>query len=297
MPNVTMAGLHLANESGYFADAGLRVQIQEYDRSGIAIPLLSAGRADAAFFSVSPPLINAAVRGARIRIVAGLYQFSPACPDERRLYGSRHAFPKGFTDLRQMKGMKGSTGRASVGLGLFMWTQLLAASGLSMADVQLSNLDDQDANAALLASGKIDVLLPASDRDIGLTLLRDRVVPGPPVSGVLPNFVFSYVIFGKRFLDESPADGARFLKAYFRGCSDFRVGKTPEFMNRLTREDHLDPESVRRMCRDGLVSDGRVPLNDLQRFIDWCAGQSTTRSGVRAEQLVDLRFLKAANLG
>jgi NitT/TauT family transport system substrate-binding protein len=297
MPYFSMASLYLADESGYFADAGLRLQIQEIDRSQIAIPLLASGQADVAFFGISTPFINAAARGARVRIVAGRHQYSPACPDERRLYGSQHAFPAGFTDVRQMKGMKASMGRVSAGIGLFLWDQFLASGGLTSTDVSLSNVNDYDSAAALLATGKIDVLLPSQDRDIALTPLRDHVVPGPSVSSILPNFVYAYIIFGKRFLDDSPAAGARFLKAYFRGSRDFRTGKTPKFLDRLIQEDHLDPESVRKMCRNGLLTDGHIPLNDLQRYIDWSANKTTTPSGVRAEQLVDLRFLKQAGLG
>src|SRR5580700_7291590 len=87
MPYFSMASLYLADESGYFGDAGFRVQILEYDRSQVAIPLLASGQADAACFGISAPFINAAIRGARVRIVAGRCQYSSACPDERRLYG------------------------------------------------------------------------------------------------------------------------------------------------------------------------------------------------------------------
>jgi NitT/TauT family transport system substrate-binding protein len=297
MPYFNMASLYLADESGYFADAGLRIQIQELDRSQVAIPLLAAGEADVAFFGISPSLINSVVRGARVRIVAGRYRYSSTCPDERRLYGSRHAFPAGFTDLRQMKGKKASAGRVSAGLGLFLWTQFLDAAGLTSADVPTIDLDDYEAAAALLATNRIDILLPSVEHDIVLTSLRDYVVPGPSVSGILPNFVYSYIIFGKRFLDGSPGDGSRFLNAYFHGSRDFRRGKTPKFIDRLIQRDRLNPEAVRKMCRDGLLTDGHIPLNDLQRFIDWSKGQSTSPSGVRAEQLVDMRFLQEAHLG
>jgi NitT/TauT family transport system substrate-binding protein len=296
MPYFNMASLYLADESGYFGGEGMRIEIRELDRSQIALPLLAGGQADAAFFGISAPLINAVVRGARVRIVAGRHVYSPECIEGRRLYGSRQAFPNGFTDLQQMRGKKASLGRSSSGLSAFIWAQCLVAAGLTDKDVSLLNTNDKEASATLLATGKIDVLLPAQELDIGLTSLRDRIVPGPPVSAFLPNFVYAYIIFGKRFLDAPPAEGARFLKAYFRGSRDFLAGKTPKFVDRIVEKDGLDAKTVHEMCRNGLLVDGQIQLGDLQRFIDWSAGQQLAPTGVTAEQLVDRRFLSEAHL-
>jgi ABC-type nitrate/sulfonate/bicarbonate transport system substrate-binding protein len=181
-------------------------------------------------------------------------------------------------------------------MGAFIWAQCLVAAGLTDRDVTLLKTNDKEASAALLATGKIDVLLPAQELDIGLTPLRDRIVPGPSVSSFLPNFVYSYIIFGKRFLDAPPSEGARFLRAYFRGSRDFLAGKTPKFVDRIIEKDGLDAKTVRQMCRNGLLVDGHIQLADIQRFIDWSASRQLTPAGVGAEQLVDRRFLNEAHL-
>ena len=243
-PYFNMAPFYLANESGYFADEGLRLEIQEVDASQVAIPVLAAGQADMAFFGINPSMINAAVRGARIRLVAGRQVYSPKCPEERRIYGSRQAFPNGFTDFQQMKGMKASLGHAVTGNTAFLWTQCLASAGLTSTDVPLSDVNDMELAATMLATGKLDVLLPAQMYDIELTPLRDRIVPGPAISSILPNFMYSHIFFGKRLLDNSRDIGVRVVRAYFRGARDFVAGKTPHFIDELVKEQHLDPRYV-----------------------------------------------------
>jgi ABC-type nitrate/sulfonate/bicarbonate transport system substrate-binding protein len=294
MPYFNMASLYLADESGYFAGQGLRIDIQEIDRSQVAMPLLAGGKADAAFFGINPTLINAVHRGARVRIAAGRYVYTQDCPAGRRFWGSQKAFPNGFNDLRQMKGKKACLGRMSIGsTGPFIWEQCLAAAGLTSRDVELLDLNDFQAAAALLATGKVDVLLPTQEHDIGLTPLYNRIVPGPAISLFLPNFMYSYITFGKRFLDDSPDEGKRFLKAYFQGARDFLAGKSPKFLDRIEKQDGLDPGRLRAQCRDGIVLDGHIQLADLQRFIDWLSGKKLLLSPPRAEQLVDTRFANA----
>lgn len=292
MPYFNMAPLYLANESGYFADEGLRLEIQGVDRSQVAIPLLAAGQADVAFFGINPSMINAVLRGARIRLVAGRQVFSAQCPDERRLYGSRKAFPDGFTDFRQIKGKKASLGRKSVGIGGFLWTQCLAAAGLTATDVPLTDVNDMELSAAMLATGQIDVLLPTQEYDIGLTPLRDRIVPGPAISSILPGFMFSHIFFGKRLLDDSRDLGVRLLRAYFRGAREFVAGRSPRFVGQLIQDQHLDPKQVqlRQLCRAGYVLDGHIQMEDLQKFIDWSVDQKLTPVPVQAGQLVDPGF-------
>ncbi len=296
VPYFNMSALYLADEAGYFADQGITVQIQELPHSTTAIPLLSGGGADVAFFGVSPTLINAIARGARVRIAASRYCYAPDCPEVKRFYGSRTAFPDGFTDLRQVKGKRVILAGTPGSMGEFVWDNALLSAGLQRSDVSVLPLQDADGTAVLLGAGKVDVILPNVDYDPGLTTFRDRIVAGPGASAALPNFQFSFITFGKRFLDDSPEQGATFLRAYFRAARDFAGGKTPpKFFDRLSKNG-FDANVLHSLCRGGAILDGHIQLNDLQRFIDWAAARKTVPGGLRAEQLVDSQFLHKARL-
>jgi NitT/TauT family transport system substrate-binding protein len=293
MPYLYMASLYLADELGHFAKEGLHVDIEQMEGSTVAIPVLAGGKADAAFFGIHPALINAVARGARIRIVAGRQFYSTDCPSSRRLFGSRHAFPNGFTDLSQIKGKTVSVGRNKNGMTAFVLSQAVAAAKLTDDDFKLVSTTDA-AGAAMLVSDKIDVIIPSNDYDLGLTPLKDRVVPGPTVASFLPNYMYSYTMFGKRFLDEAPQEGVRFLKAFFQGGRDYLAGKTPKFIEDVIQKNGFDPNLVRQACREGLAADGRIQYGDIQRFIDWCVERKLTPDPLRAEQMVDTRFLDQA---
>ena len=289
MPYPYMAPLYLASEQGYFTQEGLNVQVESSTASNIAIPMLAGGQADAAFYAISPALVNAITRGARVRIVAGRQFNAPECADTRRLLGARAAFPKGFTEFRQLKGKRvGVSYLASA--TAFGMDACLSAGGLTRDDIQIVLIKDNEA-AAMLTSGSLDVLVSTSE-EMHLTRLRNKVVLGPALTDAYPGFMYSYVGFGRRFLDEDPESGVGFLRAFLRGARDFSDGKTPRFLFDLIRRNGLEPDTPNRLCRKGTAVDGRIPEADIQRFLDWCVLRKHVPRPVRAADLVDTRFLE-----
>ena len=79
VPHISMSPLYLAEESGYFRDAGLQVAIREVTQTSQIIPLVAGGELDAAFVTMHTTFLNAAGKGARIRVVAGRNRVVPGC--------------------------------------------------------------------------------------------------------------------------------------------------------------------------------------------------------------------------
>jgi len=288
MPYPYMAPLYLASEQGYFTQEGLHVQVDSNTASNTAIPLLAGGQADAAY-SISPALVNAITRGARVRIVAGRQFNAPECADARRLLGARAAFPRGFTEFRQLKGKRVGISNFSSPIAFGM-DACLSAGGLTRDDIRIVLIKDNEATA-MLTSGSLDVLVSTSE-EMHLTRLRNRVVLGPALTDAYPGYMYSYVGFGRRFLDEDPESGVRFLRAFLRGARDFTEGKTPQFLMDLIRRNGLEPDTPNRLCRKGTAVDGRIPEADIQRFLDWCMLRKHVPRPVRAADLIDTRFLE-----
>lgn len=289
MPYIFMSPLFLAHEQNYFADEGLDVEVLTNTASMTAIPLLAGGEADAAFYSINPSFLNAVARGARVRIVAGRQYNAPECASERRLIGSRTAFPDGFTDFRQLKGKRIAMTRLASPTA-FNMDACLAKGGLTRDDIKIVVMEDNLAAAGLKAD-TVDVLVSTSE-EIHLSHLRDHIVLGPSVVDAIPGYVYSYIVFGRRFLDGDVAVGGRFLRAYLRGASDFVAGKNPQFLLDFIRSNGLDPDTPDRLCRQTTALDGRVPLEDIQRFADWAVLRELCQGPVKAEDLVDLRFIE-----
>jgi NitT/TauT family transport system substrate-binding protein len=294
MPYLFMSPLYLASEQGYFNREGLRVEIEPTRGTNNAIPLLAGGQADAAFYSINPGLINAIVRGARLKIVAGRQFNAPECAEDRRLLGARAAFPRGFTDFGQLKGKRIGLSRLSSPIA-FNMDACLAAGGLTRDEVKIVLIRDNE-GAAMLASGSLDVLISTSD-EIHLTRFHERVVSGPSVVNAIPGYMYSYIVFGQRFLDGDVDNGSRFLRAFLHGARDFVAGKNPKFLLDFVRENGLDPDTPARLCRQTTALDGRIPISDVQRFIDWCLRNKLCPKPVAAADLIDTRFLDRLRAG
>jgi len=289
MPYLFMSPLYLAHENGYFDQEGLQVQIESNTSSSTSIPLLAGGKADAAFYSINPAFINAVARGARVRIVAGRQFNAPECAPDRRLLGSRAAFPEGFTDFRQLKGKRLGISQHASPIA-FNMDACLKAGGLTRGDIRIVLVRENE-GAAMLLSGTLDVLISTSE-EVHLTRLRDSVVLGPSVVDALPGYMYSYIVFGQRFLDRDFAGGVGFLRAFLRGARDFADGKNPRFLLDFVDKNGLDPETPNRLCRYTVARDGRIPLPDIQRFLDWCILHKHCPESVKAADLVDTRFVQ-----
>ncbi len=118
-----------------------------------------------------------------------------------------------------------------------------------------------------------------------------QLAQGPRLSSVLPNFQYSFIVFGSRLLDGDVRTGALFLRAYLRGANDFLAGKTPAFLYDFAKAGDLDPQLVRAACRDSFEHDGSIHLNDLQTGIDWAVLHGYIPRPMTAQSLVDTRFL------
>jgi hypothetical protein len=104
LPRIISTPLYLADERGYFGNAGLELDFQPLAEAAQITPLLAAGRIDVAFAGVVAAVFNAIARGARFRVVAARDVAIAGCTSE--IYGSRHASPRGFPDVRELKGKR-----------------------------------------------------------------------------------------------------------------------------------------------------------------------------------------------
>jgi NitT/TauT family transport system substrate-binding protein len=283
--------MYLAEELGFFRQAGLQVEFHPVPESVQMLPLLAGGRIEVGCNVPTPGFINAVLKGARLRLVASRDIASPACGGGGTLFASRKTFPHGLRDLRLLKGKRVAiVSRASI--TAFILGTLLASAGLTMDDVQLVTMRVPEAFAALMA-GKIDAI-PAVNLDKDLDYVSTSVVRSISLSEVLPNFQHSFVIFGHALLDGDPEIGTAFLWAYLRGVQEFRAGKSPRALVELARAAHSDPAAARAACRENISADGRIDRASVQRFVDWAAKERLVPQAPDAARLIETRFVEEA---
>ena len=267
-----MSPFYVGYEAGYFTDAGFDLQLFKELPGVQSLPLLASGKLDAGFVGLTPGLVNAVQRGARIRIVAGREISSSSC------------------NLRPLRHRRIAVSASSV-FGLFCLDKMLERVGMKRSDVVLQKMGQNERLPALQAGG-VDAFL-STTADLNPMLRELKIAPGPSLAEILPNFQYSFIVFGPRLLDADVRAGARFLRAYFRGAREFLGGRTPAFMDEFAKSGNLDPKLVRAGCRDSFELNGRIHLEDMQLFLDWCVSQNYIPGPTKAQSVVDTRFLDA----
>ena len=289
-PYLVSSPFYTALEAGYFANAGLDIQLTKELPSLQSVPLLAAGRQDAGFIGLTSGLLNAISRGARVRIVAALEVVSPTCGTTGMIYVRRTDFPHGVQDIRQLRHRIISV-TSTTGAWMFGLDKLLERAGMSRADVTIRVLSASQRIVAL-RSGGVDALLVTSV-DLTPMLQTWQITTGPRLAEVMPGFQSTFLIYGERLLDGDVRDGAIFLRAWLRGLHDFSAGRTPAFVNQYAQSFGMDPRLVRLGCRDAYQKDGAIHENDIQSFIDWAARRGDIPRPIAARSVIDTRFLEA----
>jgi ABC-type nitrate/sulfonate/bicarbonate transport system substrate-binding protein len=285
LPHYILSPVYLADELGFFREAGIELVIQQVGSATQMTPLLAAGTVDVAFSGPIPSMLNAFAKGARIRIVCAREIAIPGCIHE--IHGNRSSFPLGFRDSKELKGKRVSV-TAPTSLSAFLLDVLLESAGLHTSDVQLLTMPLTESGPAL-ASGKIDAVV---DRDMGLS--SAGIIPGPSVADLMPGFQYNYVIFGDALLRDNISTGAAFLWAYLRGVREFRTGRKPRAFEKLAAGSGLTSADLRPACLDRLSQDGRIDPASVQRVIDWSVKKKFVPSRIDASQLIDTRFVEEA---
>ena len=288
-PYFAMSGLYLAQELGYFADAGLQIEIERIATTVQAMPLAAMGKLDVVFCASSAALVNAIAKGSRLRIVGGREIAAPSCSDFSILYGRRAVFPGGVGDPGLLKG-KRIAADYTAHIGHFGMDMVLGSMGMTAEELRVLKMGRSELLSAFL-SDNLDAII-ASDCMRRFTQLHDQIVRGIGLADVLPNFQASFIVFGERLLDSDPEAGVKFLSVYLRGAKEFLAGKTPRFHDELAISNGMDPMEARKTCRNSFVADGGIDLASIDRFIQWARAKEFCPIPIQAAQLVDMRFLE-----
>jgi ABC-type nitrate/sulfonate/bicarbonate transport system substrate-binding protein len=286
---LTLASAYLAEESGYFRDAGFELDIVRFSNTQV-IPLLAGGRVDVAFGGLPASFINAVANDQRTRIVAGREYVNPDCGEAFSLYARREVFGDGPIDAGKLRGKRFAV--RSAGITEYVLDAFLDDSGMSREDVETVDLSVREAILAL-ASGRIDAILD-TEFARSAEAVSPQIVKVWRFADARPGYQYSFVLFGQRLLDDVEA-GARFLAAYLKAGQDFLAGKTPRFMLDFAATHGLDVDETVSQCRDTFAVDGAIDEPSIRKTVAWHARHGRVPKPVEPSALCDTRFVTEAN--
>lgn len=292
------AGAFLAQEFGYAREEGLDIVFQTITSAPAIVAAVATNQIDVGGISVTPGLFAAVEQGINLRIVGDKQSFSPGFGSTKLLV--RKAAVKG-SEKETVEGFRGKpiAVNSRGAITFYFMAKLLEKYGLSLSDVQLSELSYSNIAVALSkgtieAGSLIEPFVTESIKSgdtqlIGGDLLE--FVPGGKMS-VTP-LVYSEAFRNKKKLAEA------FMRAYVRGVRAYNDAFTKgvrkdEVVAIIAKRTQVTESIIRDSFLPGLDPNQRVNIEALNAVEKFYASQGRVRKVIDASQIVDMSFADAA---
>jgi NitT/TauT family transport system substrate-binding protein len=302
---LTDAGLYLAEDQGYFAEAGVAVHMQRMPSAPALLTALATGQLDVAGISVTPGLFSSIAQGVQIRIVGDKQSVRPGFSATRLVL--RKDFPPG-SEAEQVAALRGkpvaiSAKAASVAMVL---RNYLAGFGMALTDVRIVEMPYPSMVPAL-GSGAVDaavVLEPFLSQALQQGIARPLNDLAAASGGTAVDSSTSVpLVYSETFArDRGPAQG--FMDAYLRGVRLYndafqKAIDKDRIIGVLAARSKMELGVIRDGFPAGLDPNGRVNerfLNECQAFF---VQQKYLPEPIDLKRLVDMSFADAtvARLG
>jgi NitT/TauT family transport system substrate-binding protein len=287
---ITNAPLYIADEEGFFAKEGIRLEYTQPPRStSQTIPLLARGDLDVVTSSLTSAFFSAIEQGAPIRIVADRGHITKNGCEYSGIMARRGLFDKNPPSAATLRGKRMSLG--SSGTYGYIADNYLGTFGLSTKDIDVVRLGE-NVEAQALDAGTID-LLHVAEPYLSKLRAQGHTLIGPS-SIYSPGTHLAVVEFGPTLTVNRRDVAYRFIKAYLKGVKQSSEGMTARNLDILARRTKLDPEVLRKMCRPAVYADGHIDTADVLKFQQWAVKTHRLDRVLGADAGIDMSFAERA---
>ncbi len=144
-----------------------------------------------------------------------------------------------------------------------------------------------------LANGSIDLTAIAEPWVTRLVESGQGVI-WRPAQAIIPDFQWSYVLYGPNLLQANGDVGRRFMVAYLKAVRQFNRGGTDRNVEILSRHTGLDPELLKRACWPVFREDGSINALSFLDFQAWALASGMIDREVTVEQACNTTFVAQA---
>ncbi|MBV8518394.1 MAG: ABC transporter substrate-binding protein [Acidobacteria bacterium] len=292
-PNLGYGPLMVANDEGYFAAEGIRVEFVPLDVNS-ALVALTTGKVDVLSTPVRSGLFNLMAKGVPMQIVADRGHAEPGrCSAE-----AFAATPETAERIARTKSFKGE--RFAIirgGITEYLIDRLLAHEHLTRNDVEFAQLPQGvGGNAEYFRSHskQIDAIRYTQEPTLSNNVAAGVSKVVARMDEVAPGVQFGVILFGKRLLNDDPELGRRFMRAYLRGARKYNEGKTDRNVAIMARYTKLPPDIIRRACWQPIANDARVSVPAMNDFLAWSRKNSYLDADVPASRWWNPSYIDAA---
>lgn len=293
------SGSFVAFERGYFADAGLDVELKFFQAAQPMAIAIASGSIDYAVTAVSGGLISLAQKGA-VKVIGGALSEEPGI-DGQKILASDAAFKAGLTSPKKLDGK--IFGMSTAGSSFhYMGSKIAAAEGVS---AKFKPLQKVGAIIGALKSGQIDAwsIVPHIAKPLAKSGAAHII---GSVSDYLPNYQITTVFTSARNAAEQKVMTGDFLTGFSRGVADYNaamIARTggQDGVDEMVRLIHKYVYADRPLNKAApSIINGTMRLNEgavlnvasVEDQLRWFQSEALVDEEVTMDTLVDASYVK-----
>ncbi len=299
------APVFIAFERGYFAAEGINVEFKFFQGAQPVAVAIASGDVDFGLTALTAGFFNLAGKGA-LKVIGG-HMHEEAGYDGSAVLASNQAYAAGFTSVDKIRGR--SLGITQLGSSFhYMAGQIAEKEGFPLSEIKLRPLQKVGAIIGALKSGQVDAMIIVPHIARALDKAGAAKIVG---------WMYDYAPYQVTTLFTSSGNTAnkadlirRFVKAHQRGIADYRAvmlnqDKDPAATDKMVKLIHKYVYADRPLEKAAgsikagaiYVNEGaRLDVGDVYKQLAWFQKEKLVDAGVKAAEIVDIRFVETYNL-
>ena len=275
-----VAPLYLGNDAGIFKQQGLNLEMVFIPDGSLSLQTL-IGRSLDLLLTGGPPVANAYLQGAKIKIIGGVTNLLPYT----------FVVATGLRTAEQVKGKKIGISRFGSNTD-YVVRLALEQLGLSAAQVQIIQVGGSQARLVALKSGAIQatVLSPEEAmvaQKMGFSVLLDFIEKGI-------EFPHVNVVARDDYLETQAQTVRTFMRTYVESVRYYKTHRG-EAVKKIMELSKLPERQMAETVYEGSLratpDDGKPTVKGMEVVLDSLAKENPKAKSLTVQQLLDLRFL------
>jgi ABC-type nitrate/sulfonate/bicarbonate transport system substrate-binding protein len=283
-PHVSYAPLMIASAEGFFEQAGLDVEVVTGLRAEESVAALVTGQIDVLPGPLRAGLLSAIAQGANVRIAAGQGELARDGCTYFALVLRPGLEPSSATPIRKMRTSQDGATR-------YVVSRMLEPHGIDVKSVETVRLPEA-VMVSSLERGSIDAVA-VSEPALTRTSKTGRV--WIRAQDAVPDFQWGVLVFGERLLTTDRDAGLRFVRAYERGVTQYREGKTPRNVAIIAQATGESEAITREACWPTFRAGSPIEWQSIEQFQRWANSEHLMEHTLTRDQVVDSAFVSATS--
>ena len=275
-----IAPLYLGNDAGIFKQQGLNLEMVFIPGGSLSLQAL-IGRSLDLLLTGGPPVANAYLQGAKIKIIGGVTNLLPYT----------FVVATGLRTAEQVKGKKIGISRFGSNTD-YVVRLALEQLGLSAAQVQIIQVGGSQAHLVALKSGAIQATVLSPEEAIvaqkmGFSVLLDFIEKGI-------EFPHVNVVARDDYLETQAQTVRTFMRTYVESVRYYKTHRG-EAVKKIMELSNLPERQMAETVYEGSLratpDDGKPTVKGMEVVLDSLAKENPKAKSLTVQQLLDLRFL------